>query len=237
MTFERKPFIEDEEHLYKALPLEDRSMGFGYVGHVRAELIWHDFYHMWCPDRDGLATPAFRRELKTLLGRLRQGPFGSESGLRNFGPNALPMKFFGDFGIYVKFQSECYSYFIRCRPMERGHDITIRAYDNSFLLPELAGKHELPEKCFSVIPESGELVMLQQERPYVFPFHSDDPPEIRRQVADEMNEAMGVTKAQEKAMLGGSLHGFSDPRAWPWQYDKNGEPRNYVKHQKDKEAR
>ena len=215
MAFERKPFTFEEERLYSSLPLEDRFMGYGHIGHVRAELDWYDFHHMWCPDDKSLATPAFRRELKALLGALRRGVFKSEPALSDFGPTVRPVQVIGNYDISFKVQSEGYSYYIRCRPMARGHDITIRAYDNALLLPELAGKHKLPDHCFSILPDSGELVILQQERPFIQSFHSDDPVEVRRHVADDLNEAMGVTEAQEKAMLMGCLHGFGQPCAEP----------------------
>jgi len=230
MAFERKPFTFEEEQLYAPLPLEDRYMGYGAVGHVRAELQWYDFHHMWCPERKDLATPAFKRELKALLGTLRRGIFKSEPALADFGPTVRPVQILGEHDISFKIQSAGYSYFIRCCPMtQEGYDITIRAYDNALLLPELAGKHELPGHCFSILPDSGELVILQQERPYIQSFESKDSVEVRRQVADDMNGAMGVTKAQEKAMLMGALHGFDQPCAWPWQYEKNGEPCRHEK--------
>jgi len=236
MAFERKPFTYEDEQLYSALPFEDRYMGYGAVGHVRAELQWYDFNHMWCPERKDLATPAFRRELKALLGTLRQDVFKSEPALSDFAPKVRPVQILGEHDIRFKVQSEGYSYYIRCHPMTQGYDITIRVYDNSFLLPELAGKHELPDHCFSVLPDSGTLVILQQERPYIQSFDSNDSVAVRWQVANDLNEAMGVTKAQAAAMLMGALHGFDQPCAWPWQYDKNGEPRRYD-NPKQKEGR
>jgi hypothetical protein len=236
MAFERKPFTFEDEQLYSALPLEDRFMGYGAVGHVRAELQWYDFHHMRCPEDKRLATPAFRRELKALLGALRRGVFKSEPALSDFAPTVRPVRIIGDYDISFKVQSEGYSYYVRCHPMARcGHDITIRAYDNALLLPELAGKHKLPGHCFSILPDSGTLVILQQERPYVQSFVSDDPVDVRRLVADDLNEAMGVTKAQEKAMLMGCLHGFDQPCAWPWQYEK-AELHEHGKSHQDKGA-
>ena len=238
MAFERKPFTFEEEHLYSELPLEEGSMGFGTVGHVSAELIWYDFHHMWCPEDKDLENPAFRRELKLLLGALRRGIFESEPALSDFAPKVRPVQILGEYDIRFKVQSEGYSYYICCRPKTRGHDITIRVYDNSFLLPELAGKHKMPDHCFSVLPDSGTLVILQQERPYIQSFESKDSVTVRQQVANDLNEAMGVTKAQAAAMLMGALHGFNQPCAWPWQYDQNGEPRNYDRPgHKEKEAR
>jgi len=233
MAFERKPFDFEEEHLYAALSPEDRNMGYGAVGHVRAELQWYDFQHMWCPERKILDTSAFRRELKDLLRALQRGVFKSEPALSEFSPTVRPVQIFGDFDIRFKVESENYSYFVHCRPMERGYDITIRAYDNSFLLPELAGLHKLPEKCYSV--HEGELVLLQRgQHPYMLRIDTDGD---LRDMANGLNADLGVTKAQEAAMRMGCLYGFNESCAWPWQYDKNGEPRKFETPKQDKGAR
>ena len=39
---------------------------------------------------------------------------------------------------------------------------------------------------------------------------------------DTSNKRMGVTKAQEAAMLAGSLFGWDTPAARPKNYDENG---------------
>lgn len=225
MAFETQPFGVNESQLFARLPLEDRYMGYGAVGHIRAELNWFDFYSMWCPESKELDTPAFRSEMNALLRELRDtdGIFHSCPAL---GEVFWRAQSFDDGGRGFKIQTADYSYYVRCAITGScSNDIIIFAYDNTLLMPQLAGQHELPKKCFSVQPESGELVMLQQDSPYIQRFDSNDPPEVRRQVADELNEAMGVTKAQEAAMCMGVEHGFDQPCAWPWQYDKNGEPR------------
>jgi len=236
-VFEIHPFEENEARLFSQLPLEDRFMGFGAVGIFRAELSMDNFCRMWCQERKSLDSPAFRCELFALFHELRgnNGILHSCPALSDFLEHAQALAHGGK---GFKIQTPGYTYCVCCRIAERcGYDITIYAYDNSFLLPELAGKHKLPDHCFSILPESGELVALQQERPHIQPFHSDGPVETRRRIANDLNEAMGVTRAQEKAMLMGCLHGFDQPCARPWQYDQNGEPRKYMKHQKDKETR
>ena len=45
-----------------------------------------------------------------------------------------------------------------------------------------------------------------------------------RESADIANDTMGVTKAQEAAMLAGSLFGWQTAAADPKNYDNNGSP-------------
>jgi len=166
------------------------------------------------------------------LGTLRRGVFKSEPALSDFGPTVRPVQIPGNFDISFKVQSECYSYYIRCRPMARGHDIAIRAYDNALLLPELAGKHKLPEKCYTA--HEGELLLLQCcGQPHMLRIDSEGD---LRQLADSLNADLGVTKAQEKAMLGGCLHGFGQPCAWPWQYEKPSEAHKHGKQHRNMEV-
>lgn len=83
----------------------------------------------------------------------------------------------------------------------------------------------LPETCYSTLPSTGELIVIKRGEPGYF-----RPPmytrllENRRHVAEIMNSDMGVTEAQEKAMLVGALVGWDNPGADPLNYCKDGEP-------------
>lgn len=82
----------------------------------------------------------------------------------------------------------------------------------------------LPKRCFSILPSGTEAVILTRyERGY-------KPANVRpkdvslREGVDAVNEAMGVTKAQEAAMLAGSMFGWDTPASKPKNYDENGKP-------------
>jgi hypothetical protein len=48
---------------------------------------------------------------------------------------------------------------------------------------------------------------------------------LNRQIAAAKNALLGVTRAQEEAMLAGSIYGWDTPAAKPWNYDQYGKPR------------
>jgi uncharacterized surface anchored protein len=106
-----------------------------------------------------------------------------------------------------------------------GKTVTVE-WENRWLLPELAGKHELPNDCFSVLPSTGELVFIVMGEKGYYPSGKSTPDrDMNRQIASAYNALTGVTRGQEEAMLAGSLHGLDKPAACPWKYDQHGNPR------------
>ena len=146
----------------------------------------------------------------------------------------------GERGTGFKIESAGYTYYLRCRPGQANYDVYLFAYDNRYLLPELAGQHEIPGRCYSILPSTGELISLTQyENGYAPCDASKQNPEENRFFADTSNKFFGITRAQEEAMLAGSLFGWDKPAAQPWNYDENGNYRlddpNIKPKNKDKE--
>lgn len=84
-------------------------------------------------------------------------------------------------------------------------------------------RKSLPEYCYSVLPGSGDLIIINKGESGYYKCDFSEPGD-NRALADELNAEGGVSKAQEAAMLAGSMFGWSVPAADPRNYDDNGEP-------------
>lgn len=87
-------------------------------------------------------------------------------------------------------------------------------------------RSSLPEQCYSVLPGTGELVIIKKGESGYYRTDIDmGSKEENRAVADEYNAKLGISKAQEQAMSAGSMFGFQVPAADPQNYDDRGWPR------------
>lgn len=80
----------------------------------------------------------------------------------------------------------------------------------------------LPPKCFSVLPSGTDMVILTRYEKGYKPAGRKAVGKTLQESADILNNTMGVTKAQEAAMLAGSMFGWDTPAAKPKNYDENG---------------
>lgn len=75
---------------------------------------------------------------------------------------------------------------------------------------------ELPDRCFGILPSSGELILIEKDKKgYEKCGFSTPNPERNRMLAARYNDRDGVTPQQAAAMLGGSLLGWSTPPPGP----------------------
>ena len=80
-------------------------------------------------------------------------------------------------------------------------------------------RNELPETCFSILPSSGQLIIIRcGERGYYPSEWDTGKREENREIASSHNARRGITDIQEAAMLAGSMFGWNTPGANPQWY-------------------
>jgi len=94
----------------------------------------------------------------------------------------------------------------------------------------------LPEKCFSITSTADKIVIITKGEMGHRSAGARAEGVTAREGATALNESMGVTRAQEAAMLFGSIYGWDKPGADPKYYDEQGEPIKY-KHRDRGDAR
>lgn len=82
----------------------------------------------------------------------------------------------------------------------------------------------LPEICYTVTP-TGVFAMLRRGVRGYYPVATETTgTSDLRKLADKLNRQFNISKAQEEAMLNGSIFGWDTPAADPNNYDSNGIP-------------
>jgi hypothetical protein len=90
----------------------------------------------------------------------------------------------------------------------------------------------LPGFCFSTLPSSGELIVIERGVAGYREVALEDvqgymalyPCDSERELADLLNARDGVTKAEREAMMWGSMFGWETPLADPHRYNADGHP-------------
>jgi len=119
--------------------------------------------------------------------------------------------------------TEKYVWYISCTPWNDNKTFGVFAYQRAMLMTALAKKKSLVESCWGVMPFSGVRVKIRfgDSNPEEFPQYGTVREENQKYV-DEKNKPIKITRAQESAMLGGTIYGWDSPAADYNNYDKDG---------------
>ena len=80
-------------------------------------------------------------------------------------------------------------------------------------------RNELPDACFSILPSTGQLIIIKKGESGYYPSEWDTGNrEENRDIASSHNESRGISDMQESAMLAGSMFGWNTPGANPQWY-------------------
>lgn len=154
--YELVPAEESECNLFFGLG-EETVERYGFIGYLRADFGPNGkrFYTSWFDGDKRLKTDEFKRELDGVINSLQNEdeelPFTDRVSLELFCIDNPGLNLKGR-GAGYKIRTQDFSYYARCRPSHTDYDIALYAYDNRYLLPELAGQHEYPGGCFSILP-------------------------------------------------------------------------------------
>ena len=86
--------------------------------------------------------------------------------------------------------------------------------------PKLA--EGLPDMCFSTLKSTGDLICIKRGESGYYPSDWNTADKARNEdMADELNEKLGVTSAQRQAMEVGSMAGWNVPGANPAAYEQD----------------
>jgi len=133
----------EENHLFSTQRGESAER-HGAIGLIKVSFGTHGRYpdEVWVDHHKRLKTTAFKHELGGLLDFLRGGVFSELDPSGEYHWRRSARGLFDRNGWGLKVRTEDYSFYIRCLPHISGMDTLIYAYDNCYLLPQLADKHQ-----------------------------------------------------------------------------------------------
>lgn len=214
-----RPASPDEVGLFYSQ--NERDAELGTVGHLRIDFgsRGNEFWSTWWPHNGNeMNTPEFKAELQEFVNELRKnGPLNNLSAMSKYccdhNNGSLNDSSRVNYG-YIA-ESEHYRYCLRCMPVQGDYNAYLYIYDKRqqelhHIQRLLEEEQALPKMCFSVLPSDGSLICVKHgESGYYKSDWDTGDPVKNRELADFNNERLGVSKAQEEAMVIKSMTGWA----------------------------
>ncbi len=220
--FVLRPALPNELGLF--FSQDEKDSEIGTVGHLRVDFgkKGKGFWSTWWPHNgDELNTSEFKVELQDFVDELRKdGPLKSLSDMHKYcGDHIAGRLNDGSRGSYGYIaESGSYRYCLRCTPIQGDYNAYLYIYDRRVqemvqLEKLVEAEQNLPEMCFSVLPSDGSLICVKHgEIGYYKSDWDTGDPVKNRELADFSNEKLGVSKAQEEAMVIKSMTGWASQK-------------------------
>ena len=94
---------------------------------------------------------------------------------------------------------------------------------------EYRKRRNRPKLCFCTIPDRNMVMLVRYGRSGYWPIEHFPEGMKAEEYADKLNQTLGVSKAQQTAMLYGSMFGWNVSAAIPDWYDERGKPKSREK--------
>ena len=212
----------------KDLLMDDGKPELGFIGYFKGLFTAHglDFSPvLLCPDSMELqsAFSMLTRFLQSdnahgiLLDKLRMETFCRDR-LHDHIPYSFNRECWG-----FRVLTDRYAWYLACTPWNEKRQFTVYCYDRTVLMTALASMRRLPERCYGVLPFTGERIRIRfgEDRYEDFPQYGADQT-ANRQYAEDQNAPYGITAQQMAAMENGAIYGWDTPMADPRNYDEGG---------------
>jgi hypothetical protein len=148
MAYKLLPAEQKEDWLFYRLDSEVEKR-CGAIGYLRADFGGggQEFWTTWVDLQTGLKTPDFQHEFQDVIDSLRNDgakpPFASRANLQSYCAENAACPLTGNaVGFAIRTLNHTYTF--RCAPRRGDYDIYCFAFNNRFLLSELAGRARQP---------------------------------------------------------------------------------------------
>ena len=150
MIYELIPVPLNEHTLFFLQDTESERLGA--IGHLRADFDSGTSFHTtWFDRQPHLKTDSFKAEFDCVVNSLRGDAevpvLRSQADMTRYCHAHVEQRIEGvgrELSAGFKVITDSYSYYFRCVPRKGDYDLYCYAYDNRYLLPELAGQNKPP---------------------------------------------------------------------------------------------
>lgn len=208
---------------------------------VRVDTKWYSYLMRLNPNRGEYNLYCYCYQREWLDNHLRK----AEKGIRFIDPHYKEQFTIPD-GDKIRITLSSGEHYDReCRYIDDYH---LEVGDNLYHICEFAETMEkngntviplrssLPEQCYVYLPSTDEIAIAKKDiAGYLKTDLNESGDDVKKELAEQMNEKLGVTNRQAEAMKAGAAYGWESRAADPYSYNENDDPIKQTRKSKDYE--